>query len=394
MTMEVWTASWDELPAAGPAALIDVRSPAEFEEYHYPGAVNASLLRDDQRAIIGTIYARVGAESATGRASVFIRERLPELLAVVQRALPEGVTLPVPEAMPLFDAIVERVRSGPGQLESLARPLSEAPESDRPVVHVTCWRGGLRSLSLCLLLSGLGVRAVQLRGGVRAWRKHDLATIAAAELPPLLLIDGMTGAGKTDLLQLIAARRPELVIDLEGLAGHRSSILGDLGLNPVTKKAFDAALAERLRGPLGAPLLLEAESRKIGDVEIPDRLWRAMKAAPAVVLEGRAEVRARRLAEEYWRPERIAPLEPKLEFLAGRMPAEAAERMLTAFRERRPEAVAFELLHGYYDARYKHSSRKRTVLERFNSDDPQRCADELLAWIDADGLAAVRAATP
>jgi tRNA 2-selenouridine synthase len=247
------------LRAAGFDAILDVRSPSEFAEDHLPGAVSMPVLSDAERAEVGTIYVqdspfrarKIGAALVARNAARHIEERL--------------------------------MGEGGGW---------------RPLVY--CWRGGQRSGSFTSILQQIGWRAEVLDGGYRTWRRHVVAGLYDAELPfRVIRLDGFTGTAKTDVLKRVGALGGQ-VLDLEGLARHRGSILGDIDGTQPAQKGFESALVAALEGLDPArPLLVEAESARIGALRLPPALWVAMRDAPRIVLEAAPEARARYLARQY-----------------------------------------------------------------------------------------------
>ncbi|MGB1034867.1 MAG: tRNA 2-selenouridine(34) synthase MnmH, partial [Primorskyibacter sp.] len=221
--------------------VIDVRSPSEYAEDHLPGAINLPVLSDAERAQVGTIY----------------KQQSPFLARKIGAAL-------------VFQNAAAHI----------AGPLADHGGSWRPMVY--CWRGGQRSGSFGWMLQQIGWRAQVLGGGYRTYRrlvKHALYDTAVPHR--LVLLDGDTGTAKTALLHRLAARGVQ-VIDLEGLANHRGSLLGGLGPQP-SQKAFESALAAALaQADPTRPVLLEAESNKIGSRIIPPTLWTAMRTAPRI----------------------------------------------------------------------------------------------------------------
>lgn len=217
--------------------VLDVRSPAEFAEDHLPGAENWPVLDDDERRIVGTLYAQD----------------------------PLG-------ARRLGAALVAR---------NVARLLEERtadkPKTWRPLVY--CWRGGQRSLSLHWFLGQIGFRSRQLVGGYKAYRHQVREDLAAGPARfAWQVICGRTGSGKTRLLHALAAEGAQ-VLDLEALAAHRGSVLGALPGSPQpTQKSFDSALWSAMRGlDAQRPVFVESESRKIGRVTVPESLLDAMR---------------------------------------------------------------------------------------------------------------------
>ena len=259
----------------------------------------------------------------------------------------------------------------------------------RQVLH--CWRGGLRSRSVIALLRGLGLeRAVGLAGGYKAWRARVRAGLDAWSPPPTFVLRGDTGVGKTLVLRDIEAQHPGATLDLEALAGHRSSILGAVGLAPCSQKAFETRLCMRLCAgfPQGFAVV-EGESRKIGDAIQPPRLWAALEGGVSLRLVAPPERRAQVLVEDYLaRDEHRAELRARLPFLEERLGRTKYKGVLTALLDaRRDVELALLLLERYYDPLYAHSEAGRTYAATFDARDPSRCAAAVARWIGSRGPA-------
>ena len=239
---------------------IDVRSPAEYAEDHLPGAVNLPVLDDAERAQIGTTYVQVSAFDARKAGAAIVARNIARIVETHVR---------------------------------------DKPRDWAPLVY--CWRGGQRSRALTHVLNEIGFRAVQLDGGYRAYRRHVVALLA--QWPRQFrycVICGLTGAGKSRLIAAIAAEGGQ-VLDLERLARHRGSLLGDLPDEPQpTQKAFDSALFDALeRFDAARPVYVESESQRIGRLQVPEALLEAMRAAPCIRLETPLALRVAMLEVDY-----------------------------------------------------------------------------------------------
>src|SRR5262245_35621197 len=224
-------------------ALIDARSPGEYAEDHIPGALSAPVFDDDERAQVGTLYKQV---------SQFDAKRL-------------GAAL-------LAKNVAQHV-------ETL---FKDKPQTWRPLVY--CWRGGKRSGAMATILREIGWDATTLQGGYKAYRRWVVAQLE--ELPSkfqLVVIHGPTGSGKSRLLAALA-RQGGQVLDLEELAAHRGSVLGGLPDRPQpAQKMFESALLAGLRRLDPArSVFVEGESKKIGELQVPDALIESMRASPCV----------------------------------------------------------------------------------------------------------------
>ncbi len=250
--------------------VIDVRSPSEYAEDHIPGAINLPVLSDQERAEVGTVYKQVSAFNARR----------------------------------IGAALVARNAAA-----HIAGPLAENDGSWRPLVY--CWRGGQRSGSFTMILQQVGWRAEVIAGGYQTFRRLVHRALYDDTLPHrVILLDGYTGTAKTDILGRLPARGVQ-VIDLEGLARHRGSLLGEMASGQPSQRAFETALATALmRLDPARPVVLEAESNKIGQRNIPPALWAPMRAAPRIEVSAPLAARAAYLTQTYADiiadPERLA----------------------------------------------------------------------------------------
>ena len=308
--------------------LIDVRSPAEFAEDHVPGALSLPVLSDAERARVGTIYVQD---------SPF-------------RARKVGAALVA--------------RNAAAHVEG---PLAERTGGWRPLVY--CWRGGQRSGSFATILSQIGWRAATVEGGYRSWRRLVRRALYEDPLPHrLVLLDGLTGTGKTDLLHRLDALGVQ-TLDIEGLARHRGSLLGAMPGGQPGQKAFETALAARLAALDPArPVVAEAESSRVGDLSLPSALWALMRAAPRIEVAARPEARAQGLARLY---ADLAADAPRLEALLRRLTAmrgrAVVERWVDLLRAGETVALAAALMADHYDPAYGRGRREGPWLDRVDA---------------------------
>jgi tRNA 2-selenouridine synthase len=233
--------------------------------------------------------------------------------------------------------------------------LAAKPGGWRPLVY--CWRGGQRSGSFASILSQIGWRAQVVEGGYQTYRRLVFKALYEDPLPhPLILLDGNTGTAKTDLLARLAARGVQ-VIDLEGMARHRGSLLGAVAGGQPGQKAFESAVAVAFaRLDPARPVVVEAESSKIGDRIVPPVLWAAMRAAPRLVIDAPLDARADYLVTSYADmvadPQALlARLQPLRE-LRGKAVVDAWTALLAAGDHK---ALAAALMAQHYDAAYAKS---------------------------------------
>ncbi|MFT5197615.1 MAG: tRNA 2-selenouridine synthase [Planctomycetota bacterium] len=366
----------DQILGREDVCVIDLRSPGEFAEDHIPGAVNIPLFGDLQRSMVGFLYQQSSPEAAFDQGQKFAMQGVQDLVGEVAKATswqaPSGE----------FASHIERICSV--GLRGLEQGLAPLVLKDCPAQTVVlhCWRGGLRSRSVVSLLRGLGLeRAVGLDGGYKAYRRHVLEGLAAWKGPKPIVLRGLTGVGKTLVLRELERQKPGWTLDLEGLAGHRSSMLGMVGLKPCTQKTFDSRLFHALSGGLAEILVVEGESRKVGDVELPKPLWDAMATGDNLWLEASEAYRVQVLMEDYLGEggDRES-LRRQLAALAPRLPSELD--LLGLFdRHEEPELVS-RLLHHHYDPLYLHSEVDRETLATFDTSNVASAASQIATWVE------------
>ncbi len=321
--------------------LIDVRSPAEFAEDHLPGAINLAVLTDAERARVGTIYTQE---------SRFLARKIGAALVARNAAL------------------------------HIEGPLADKDGSWRPLIY--CWRGGQRSGSFASILAQIGWRVETLVGGYQSYRRLIVSSLYENAFPArVILLDGNTGTGKTEVIQRLPALGVQS-IDLEHLANHRGSALGSTGQQP-SQKAFETGLATIVNSLDPAmPVVIEAESSLIGALNLPPQLFAAMRAAPRIEISAPVHERAAFLVGAY--SEEIADCEDfarrldRLIRLQGRARIEAWQDALRAgsFNQ-----VAVEMIEQHYDPSY---ARARA---RGGGQVLATCRAEVLDEAGLDGLA-------
>jgi tRNA 2-selenouridine synthase len=298
---------------------IDVRSPAEFALDHLPGAVNHPVLDDAERARIGTLY--------TG--SAFEARRLGA--AIVARNI----------AAMLDGALAGKARDW------------------QPLVY--CWRGGQRSRALAHVLNEVGWRAIQLDGGYRAYRRYVVGQIET--LPSrfrFVVLCGLTGSGKSRLLAALAAAGAQ-TLDLEALARHRGSLLGEFpGVVQPSQKAFETAIVEALAAfDPSRVVFVESESKRIGRLQLPETLLGCMRRARSVTLVTALAQRIALIKEEYGlRIDDPAVLAQRLQPLAPLVGKAVLKRWELLAAETHWDALIGELLDLHYDPLYTRSLQR------------------------------------
>lgn len=294
---------------------IDMRSPSEFRDGRIPGAINIPLLDDEERGRVGTVYKTVGPEEAKQLGLTVVSGKLPDIVSQIRNAYKTGRT-----------------------------------------VIIYCWRGGMRSKSVVSILELMGIPAYQLIGGYKAYRRYVLDSLAAFPLNPrVIVLSGSTGVGKTALLKTLAEQGVP-VIDLERLANHRGSAFGQVGLGrPETAQNFDAAILGELHRLNNEPyIVVECESKRIGNVYLPHVLYQAMQNGKRILAFTDIETRITRLIEEYLAiyNENRDGIISSIKTLKNRLGAAKTEKLLDAFAANRTREVVHTLLVDYYDPLY------------------------------------------
>ena len=350
-------------------SIIDVRSPAEFAEDHLPGAVNWPVLDNEQRRIVGTLYKQVSPLRARQIGAAMVARNIAE---------------------------------------HLERWVVDRPRDWRPLVY--CWRGGQRSGSLAWFLGQIGFRTQQLQGGYKAWRAIVRADLQ--QLPQrfdLHVLYGRTGSGKTRLLHALAAAGAQ-VLDLEGLAGHRGSVLGALPGQPQpSQKRFDTLCWQALKSfDAARPVFVEGESRKIGALRVPEALVQRLNgAAHCIRVELDDAARVQLLLQDYGHF--AADAEDfcrRLEALVELCGRETVKAWQAQARAGRWAEVFAALMHKHYDPLYerafRHGYAQRSHAARLRLDDAEAgtlraAARQLLdgpSVHNPNGAPAVAAAAP
>ncbi|MDP3518991.1 MAG: tRNA 2-selenouridine(34) synthase MnmH [Hydrogenophaga sp.] len=304
-------------------AVIDARSEAEHAEDHLPGAINWPTLNNEERHTIGTLYKQVNPFEAKKRGAALSARNIAA---------------------------------------HIERELLDTPKSWQPLVY--CWRGGNRSGALATILGAIGFKVTLIDGGYKAYRTAVLADLPAmAQRLRYRVVCGRTGTGKTHLLQALAAQGAQ-ILDLEALAQHRSSVLGLIPGQPQpSQKLFDSRLWAALRALDPArEVYVEAESKRVGNVTVPEALINAMRASPCLTLEMSLPDRVALLLHDY------AFFAQDAEFFCDRLATlttlrgrETVARWQDQARAGQMAEVVLDLLDTHYDPRYEESMARNFV---------------------------------
>jgi tRNA 2-selenouridine synthase len=327
----------------GDYAFVDVRSNGEYEEFTIPGAVNIPIFNDEERSIIGTIYKK---ES-------------------IEKAKKVGIQIVSAKLLELFER------------------FSELKNSHKEVI-IFCERGGMRSSSLWSLFNSIGLRTIKLEGGYKGYRaavNENLPKLV--EEVTFIMLHGHTGTGKTELLKKLEERGLD-VLDLEGYANHRGSLLGDVGLpGKVSQKKYDALVFEKLRRRKSNFILIEAESGRIGNIVIPQFMHNKMKEGIHLYVEGSLDARAKRIVDEY-----IVNENSKQEILEalnklGRyLGAKKTEHIIELVQAEDYMEATRELMVMHYDPLYAKGQQRYEFKLTVNSDDMEKAVDSIEIFVN------------
>ncbi|ASS65540.1 MULTISPECIES: tRNA 2-selenouridine(34) synthase MnmH [unclassified Paenibacillus] len=330
---------------SGELVIIDVRSPSEYEESTIPGSINIPFFDDRERAEIGTLYKQVSVQDAKKRGLEIISAKLPAFIAQFAA---------IPQKKALF-----------------------------------CWRGGMRSRTTATLLSLMDIHAYRLSGGFREYRRWVVETLAEFSFDQrAYVIHGNTGTGKTAILSELE-RRGYPVLDLEGMAGHRGSIFGQIGMRAHNQKTFESLLLERLIALRHSPyVLMEAESRRIGKCVLPEFLMEAKEAGIPIRVELPIGERIRHILEDYRPEEHKQQCMAAFRVIKPRIHTPVAAEIEQSILNDDFGRAAELLLTAYYDPRYEHGSdRYDSEKELFvQADSAVAALEPIIAALPSSGV--------
>ena len=327
---------------------IDTRSPSEYEQGHIPGAVNVPLLEDDERAIVGTLYKQRGQAEAKHKGLEIVSGKLADM--------------------------VQRVSS-----------LMANSSSGSLIVY--CWRGGMRSRSVLTILELMGINGVQLVGGYKAYRRSVQEQLASFSLrPQIIVLCGSTGVGKTSILQMLTDEGYP-AIDLEKLANHRGSAFGQVGRGkPATAQNFDAELLQLLLQYNDEPfLIVECESKRVGNVYLPEVLYKGMKSGIRVLTRASIATRVKRLIVEY--TDVLVPHDPEIlksiSSLTRKLGKKKTTQLIADYESGNLTAFTQTLLEEYYDPLYGYESASNDSFDlTVEAEDLKYCTAGIAEFID------------
>ena len=330
--------------------IIDVRSPSEYSLDHIPGAINLPVLNDDERQLVGWTYKNESSFKAKKIGASLVAKNIAHHIDTM---------------------------------------LSLKTENWSPVIY--CWRGGKRSGSMSLIFRNIGWRARQLAGGYKSFRRHVVTEIST--LSPALsyiVICGLTGTAKTDLIEAIQSQGGQ-TLNLEALAHHRGSLLGyDPHSAQPSQKNFETQIWRRIKQfEIKKPVFIESESKKIGDLRVPEELINTVRQGTCVNIQVNLNARTNYLKETYDHlVKNPSLLTSQLEKLRSRHGNRIIESWLDLITNNQWDKLVQDLLKKHYDPSYiksmstnfKHMSQaKEYSLDTILSDTVRSLANKILA---------------
>jgi tRNA 2-selenouridine synthase len=305
--------------------VLDVRSPGEYKHAHIPGALSFPLFTDEERKLVGTAYKQQSREQA------------------------------IKIGLDFFGANMKKMVE-----EAEAITANHLPSATKTIL-VHCWRGGMRSAAIAWLLDLYGFKIYTLAGGYKAFRKWVLEQFEKDY--PFAVVGGYTGSGKTYVLKDLA-RAKETVIDFEGLANHKGSAFGNIGMpNQPGQEQFENSLALELNyaSANGQSIWVEDESQRIGTVNIPITLWKNMRTKPLYFLDIPFEERLRHIVQEYGKLEKEKLVNAIIR-IKKRLGGLETKESINALLDDRTEDC-FRILLTYYDKWYLKGMHNREGFE-------------------------------
>lgn len=311
--------------------IFDVRSPAEFDKGHIPGARNLPLFSNEERHEVGLCYKQQGKDKAVKLGLSFVGPKITRFVDQAEEWCPD-------------------------------RKLA-----------MYCWRGGMRSGSMSHLLRFAGFEVDLVQGGYKTWRKAIRDRMAT----PLSLVNlsGYTGSGKTMVIEALR-KAGEQVVNLEALANHRGSTFGHVGEQPTTEHFENLLGHALLQLDANRTIWIEDESRSIGRVYLSDDLYTQMQQAPLVIITKSKEQRTRELCEMYGQSSRQELIEA-FERISKRMGGQHVKAAVEHLKNNDLESACAIAL-DYYDRTYSHGQKKRTATPAFSLDITGLCEEEIV----------------
>ena len=304
--------------------IIDVRSPGEYKHAHIPGAQSLPLFSDEERKVVGTFYKQESREKAIKAGLDFFGPKMKTMVEEAER-------------------------------------ITETTAPKDKIILVYCWRGGMRSAGVAWLLDLYGFKVYTLVGGYKKFRNYVLDSFKIDY--PFRILGGYTGSGKTELLYALR-EKGETMVDLEGIAKHKGSAFGNIGLpEQPGQEMFENLLSKELLSVQHQSCIwLEDESQRIGLVNLPHDLWNTMRRSPLFFLDIPFEERLKHIVPEYGvlETDKLLGAIDRITQKLGHQNAKLASQLLTEGNV----TESFRILLAYYDKFYAKALKGRDGLDK------------------------------
>lgn len=335
MFLEIQYEDIDNNRINGSFKLIDLRSPSEYNSETIPGAINIPIFTDEERKIIGTTYIQDSIDKAKKLGIEAVSKKLPQIYELVSKLDKE------------YDSLI-----------------------------FFCARGGFRSNSVTSLFRSIGINSIRLDGGYKGYRRYINENLPKVlETVNFVVLYGNTGTGKTEILKCIKENGYDM-LDLEGCANHRGSLLGSVGLEaPHTQKMFEGLLYEALKNRKSNLVFTEGESKRIGRAVIPDYMFDKIKKGKNIYITSPINTRVQNIQKEYVHDTDDELIEA-LNILRKRLGNKNIDIYIKMIENKEYSEVIKELMIKYYDPLYE--SKEREYIATFNNLDAKETAKQII----------------
>ena len=328
---------------------IDVRSESEYKKGHIPRAINLPILNDEERHIVGDLYKNVSVADARRK----------------------GLSFVIPKLLDFYDAVSDINKKNP-----------------RAKIIFYCARGGYRSTSVALLLRGIGVPVFWVSGGYKSYRQIVASHLAdEAFYPDMIVLHGLSGVGKTHLLKELSSRGMHC-LDLEGIAFHKGSHLGHIGIDKVqTQQNFENKIFDSIISTASSYLFVESESKRIGNVLMPQALFNKIQNGTHLLVEADIDFRVELLVNDYVNfaefDEQFLVSLKKLTIYTGE---KFINEIIQLLHQKNYQEITRKLLLEYYDPLYNKSICKHNYNMTFYTNNISKTAGDIINWLSDSEL--------
>ncbi len=296
--------------------MIDVRSESEFEEATIPGSINIPVLEDTERSIIGKIYRHESKEKATELGINYASSKLSKIYNEINKYHQQGKD-----------------------------------------VIIFCWRGGMRSKSVCAFLNSLGLNNVyQMKGGYKAYRNYILDYFEKSDEINFIVLHGLTGVGKTHILNELE-KKDQPVLDLEYLAKNSGSVFGNIAFKekPPSQKMFESYIFNTLYFSKRKVFFVESESKRVGSTQVPGKIYRKIIEGTHVLINTNMNNRINVIKHDYVKANQDEKIIEAIYHLKKKLGNEQVKKLVNSIHEKNYDYVVRILIEKYYDPLYKYS---------------------------------------